>query len=312
MRINNNIAAEVNFEFAALTPKKVFKAAETHLTRIQKCLKAVQKAISTLNASVLLAGLSKLPSRITNLSKGLGLFGVFLLPFDTAKFGAKVQKALDAEDFGSFTRAALEAIAQVKSILEKVIAPLKTLHSLKIIEAAPYIPFLNLLSLPSSLISNGLALYDLVGSIRRFTVIKGNCKNFSTTDEALEALEALKTHDIKKIHKQLELGKEVDLAARVNALQTRLQEGDESAVEDVAEFYQKLKNRATTTLALECTTKALNIASLAVQIFSMIPTPVNPLIAAVAGGAISLASFGVWSGKELFLSKDIFTTPVEA
>lgn len=288
-----------------ITPKKIFKTAEKTLSNTNKCLKAFKNCVSCINDSLLLTQLGKLPSQVTNLSKSISLFGALLLPFDVAKFGAKVQKALDSETFSSFARAALEAVSEVQSILNKVISPLKTLHSLKIIPAAPFIPFLNLLSLPSSIIKNGLAIYDLVGSIRRFAVLKSHSKDFEDAEEAITALNALKDKDIKQIHKDLELGKDVDLAARVNALQERLVNDDEAAVGEATEFYKKMKERASLTLGLRCATTALNITSLALDIFSLIPTPVNPLVAAIANSAIGIASFGIWAGKECFLPKDI-------
>ncbi len=289
----------------AVTPKKVLSGTEKVLKNIKKIFGAVTSSLAIADNSCKIADIPSIPESIQQITKGFGIVGVALLPFEIAKFGTKVSKALNADNWGTFVRSVLDSVAGVKSFLSQIVSPFKLLKTFNIIKDAPKIPFLDVIALPCSALGTALGIWDLIGKGRTFSVIRSGSQSLDTHENAMSALNELKKRDIKEIEKTLELSKSANLASRVDGLIKRLESKDESVLVDVEEFYSKLKGRATLTLSLEVFTTALSVGGLVINALLLF-TPINVLALGIGTGALSLTSFTVWAGKQLFMREDIF------
>lgn len=264
------------------------------------CIEGMQSGASFLQKVILF------PKEIKSKLPYLHALSIPLIPFQLISLGKDMLAVSAADSFKRFGRRVLEVVANTSDLISSVISAINFLHFLKVVRNIQFLPILDIILIPVNAVKTVLDLWDTFKLTHTFIVItKQKSRPIETTEQAKEALQALKAHGIRKIGAHLGTSKD-SLEEKVNQLFEKVNSGnmDAMAIIETQQLLDTLKSRVNIKLGLTVAKTALNIATLAGSILTL-AVPAAPVVGVVISSVSATASLAISAGETLFLTEDI-------
>lgn len=247
-----------------------------------------------------------LSEAVTSKLPYLQALSIPLIPFHLISLGKDMLAISAADSFKRFGRRVLEFTSNTSDLISSVISAANFFHFIRVVRSISFLPILEIVLVPLNAVRTVLDFWDTFRLAHTFVVItKQTSRRIETTEQAKEALEALKAHGIRRIGARLDTSKE-SLEGKIDLLFSKVADGqmDASAILETQKLMEALKGRVNVKLGLTVARTALSIVTLTGSILA-VAMPAAPVAGVVLSGVGSMGTFAISAGEALFLTDDI-------